>query len=108
MKKTLIPVLTAAAAAALLSGCAYPGVELDTQVQQKQVLGEIYERTETWPFEATVQHAENFCAKRGMGIQPLDQTISWGVEDASGKLTKGASVWLQFKCVQAIDPSAEL
>ena len=76
----------------------------------------IYERTETWPFEknpmrvkeATVQHAENFCAKRGMGIQPLDQTISWGVEDASGKLTKGASVWLQFKCVQAIDPSAEL
>ena len=105
-----------AAAAALLSGCAYPGVELDTQVQQKQVLGEIYERTETWPFEknpmrvkeATVQHAENFCAKRGMGIQPLDQTISWGVEDASGKLTKGASVWLQFKCVQAIDPSAEL
>ena len=47
-------------------------------------------------------------AKRGMGIQPLDQTISWGVEDASGKLTKGASVWLQFKCVQAIDPSAEL
>ena len=51
MKKTLIPVLTAAAAAALLSGCAYPGVELDTQVQQKQVLGEIYERTETWPFE---------------------------------------------------------
>ena len=94
MKKTLIPVLTAAAAAALLSGCAYPGVELDTQVQQKQVLGEIYERTETWPFE-----------KNPMRVK---EAISWGVEDASGKLTKGASVWLQFKCVQAIDPSAEL
>ena len=109
-----VPLLAAPAAAAALllaAGCSAPKLQLasDHTVTQRNVMGNIWERYELWPREdnpmpvkeGVSAHAQAFCAEKGMDFQPLDSAVTRGEKDASGKLVKGASAALRFRCMDA-------
>ena len=107
-----LTVLAAAAAAALLAaGCGStgfgPGAE--RQVSQSHEMGNIWVRTEVVPWfddpmkfrEEVSDHAAEFCRKKGLGMQPLEQSMERSRRDTSGKLVQGASVTLRYRCVES-------
>ena len=107
-----LKVLAAAAIAALFAaGCGSVGNGLgaERQVSQHHVMGNIWERTELVPWlddpmhvlEDVADHATAFCRAKGLGMQPLDQSMMRGRKDASGKLVQGASVTLRYRCVES-------
>ncbi len=104
----------ALSAALLLSACSSVADKLTagSEVTQTHIMGNIWERTEVWSWEMnpmTVKekvsdNAQDFCEKQKMSMQPLDQTIERGQKDASGKIIRGASAKLRFRCVETVNP----
>lgn len=107
--KSISLILAAAglAAALLASGCSAPQLDSGRIVTQKNVMGNIWERYEYWPREenpmrvkeGASEHAQAFCGDQRMEFQPLESAITRGEKDESGKLVRGASATLRFRCL---------
>ncbi|MCG5031452.1 hypothetical protein MAF45_08365 [Mesosutterella sp. OilRF-GAM-744-9] len=97
-----------AALAAALSLSACTTLSNPAQVSQHHIMGNIWERTEVWPWESNPMRvkeglsdsAGSFCADRKMGMQPLESVLIQPEKDAAGKLTRGAGAKLRFRCIE--------
>lgn len=107
----LIPAAAAALVMITAPGCS--SLDSGRTVSQKQVMGNIWERSETWPREAepmpvkegVTAHATAFCEKQNKNFQPLEGAVTRAVKDKDGKIVRGASATLRFRCTDEVLPN---